>query len=311
MQKKIIWPEGKKFAFTVFDDTDRATADNIRDIYLLLSDLGIKTTKSVWPLKGPGKPKIGGDTCENADYLKFMLELQAKGFEIGLHNVTYHSSLREETLRGIEKFKQLFGHYPLSLANHAGCDESIYWGDYRLTGINKFVYNMLQRNRRKGQFRGAVEGDKYFWGDACKEKIKYVRNFVFQEINTLKVCPFMPYHDPARPYVNYWYASSDGQDLQQYNKCLSEARLDQLEEEGGACIMYTHFGVTFLNDGKLDPRFKFLMERLARKDVWAVPVSTLLDFLLKTNGHHDITPSERTALERKWIWQKIKSGGRG
>ncbi|NLO91153.1 MAG: hypothetical protein GX410_04080 [Elusimicrobia bacterium] len=62
-------------------------------------------------------------------------------------------------------------------------------------------------------------------------------------------------------------------------------------------------------DGKLNQRFRFLMERLARKDVWAVPVSTLLDYLIKVNGHHDISAAERNRLERKWIWHKIRIGG--
>ena len=36
----MLWPDGKRFAFTVFDDTDRATLDNVREVYALLADLG-------------------------------------------------------------------------------------------------------------------------------------------------------------------------------------------------------------------------------------------------------------------------------
>ena len=39
--------------------------------------------------------------------------------------------------------------------------------------------------------------------------IEQVRNFVFSDINTLKSCPYMPYQDPTKPYVNYWFASSE------------------------------------------------------------------------------------------------------
>ena len=60
--------------------------------------------------------------------------------------------------------------------------------------------------RRQGKFRGHVEGDPYFWGDLCQARIKYYRNFIFRNINTLKCCPFMPYHDPQKPFVNYWFA---------------------------------------------------------------------------------------------------------
>ena len=68
MNKKIQWPEGKDFAFTIFDDTDLATLENVNEVYSLLSDYGFRTTKSVWPLKGDKKQKIGGTTCEDPKY---------------------------------------------------------------------------------------------------------------------------------------------------------------------------------------------------------------------------------------------------
>ena len=55
----------------------------------------------------------------------------------------------------------------------------------------------------------------------------------------------MPYHDPDRPYVNAWFAASEGADVTAFNRCLSEEHQDRLEAEGGACIMYTHFASGF------------------------------------------------------------------
>jgi hypothetical protein len=241
VRSRISWPGGKSFAFTVFDDTDFATFENVGEVYSLLTDYGFRTTKSVWPIRGNREPICGGATCEDQDYLEWVINLKNSGFEIGYHNATFHSSLRGETIRGINKFAELFGHYPQSMANHAGCQEAIYWGNYRLTGFNEFIYNVLTRYRNDKVFRGHIEGDKYFWGDICKEKVKYVRNFVFSDINTLKVCPIMPYHDPKRPYVNYWFASSEGPNVEAFNRCIAERNQDRLEEEGGGCFMYTHF----------------------------------------------------------------------
>ena len=68
----------------------------------------------------------------------------------------------------------------------------------------------------------------------------------FPEINTLRACPIMPYHDPQRPFVNQWYASSEGANCASFNAMLTEAAQDRLEAEGGACIMYTHFGHGFV-----------------------------------------------------------------
>ncbi|MBC8487888.1 MAG: hypothetical protein H8D45_17810 [Bacteroidetes bacterium] len=308
MNKWVRWPDGKDFAFTVFDDTDFATLKNVKEVYSLLSDLGFKTTKSVWPIRGNRKPLIGGSTCEDPEYLKWILELKDNGFEIALHNVTFHSSIRENTIKGLDRFYEMFGYYPKSMANHADCEESIYWGNYRLTGFNEILYNIFLRNKHKGIFRGHIKGDKYFWGDICKKRIKYVRNFIFSNINTLKSCPFMPYHDLQKPYVNYWFASSEGPDVNSFKHCISEKNQDQLEYEGGACIMYTHFASGFYNGSSINPQFKSLMVRLGKKNGWFVPVSTLLDYLLEKNGGHIITKSDRKRIERKWLLHKLNVG---
>jgi hypothetical protein len=305
MTNRIQWPDGKQFAFTIFDDTDLQTVDNVSAVYSFLSDIGFRTTKSVWPIRGSNSPEVWGATCDDDQYLKWVLDLQQKGFEIALHNVTHHTSTRAETAHGLETFHRLFGHYPYSMANHDGCNESIYCGDSRLTGINQVVYKLLHLNKYKGMFQGHVESSPLFWGDLCREKIKYVRNFAFGDINTLKQCPFMPYHDPARPYVNYWFASSEGPVITSFNSMLSEDNQEKLGTEGGACIMYTHLACGFLENGQINQRFRRLMERLGRMNGWFVPVRTLLDHLLEVRGPHNLTDRERNSLERKWLLHKI------
>jgi hypothetical protein len=191
------------------------------------------------------------------------------------------------------------------MANHSPCEESIYWGDRRLTGLHASFYNLLLRNKHKDVFKGHVEGSSFFWGDLCRERVQYVRNFVFGEINTLKACPEMPYQDPARPYVNYWFASAEGANVESFVETIRENRMDRLAEEGGACIMYAHLAYGFFKNGRLHPRFKALMERLARMNGWFVPVGTLLDHLLEQKGPHQLADRERRRLERRWLLHKI------
>jgi hypothetical protein len=306
LSRRIRWPEGKQFAFTVFDDTDWTTINNGPEVYRFLYDLGIITTKSVWPLKGEQAPMVGGATCEDNDYLKWIQELKGQGFEIALHNATYHSSRREQAIAGLEQFRAFFGEYPKTHANHVGCEDSIYWGDARLSGSNKLIYNLLTRFRNKEKFLGADPKSEFFWGDKCKEHIKYVRNFVYSDINTLKACPYMPYFDEQRPFVNYWFAASEGAYCHPFCKTISEKNQDRLEEEGGACIMYTHFGhVDYCRDGRLNSDFRRLMERMSRKAGWFVPVSVLLDHVQQARGHHVISSRERNRLERKWLIERI------
>jgi hypothetical protein len=118
----------------------------------------------------------------------------------------------------------------------------------------------------------------------------------------------MPYHDPLREYVNYWFASSDGATIERFNGCLCEKNQDRLEKEGGACIMYTHFAFGFCKGKSINSRFKFLMERLSKKNGWFVPVSTLLDYLLEMKGSYNIDDKQRNNLERKWLFYKITTG---
>ncbi len=308
MTDRVTWPDNKDFAFTVFDDTDLSTLENTRPVYSFLTDLGFRTTKSVWPLKGSAVPRVGGATCEDPEYLEWVLLLQELGFEIGFHGATYHTSSRADTDSGLDKFRELFGNYPRSAANHTGCYESIYWGSNRLSGVHKLAYDLLTRYRQHNRYFGHVTDSALFWGDLCHERIRFMRNFSFRDINTLKCCPAMPYHDPQRPYVNYWFASSEGAKLESFINCISESSQDRLESEGGACIMYTHFACGFARDGRLDRRFISLMERLASKRGWFVPVETLLDYLLKTRNTHDLTTSERARLERRWLRSKLITG---
>lgn len=252
MIPKMEWPHGKDFAFTIFDDPDFDTVETTAAIYSFLADLGLRTTKAVWPIQGNGNPKVGGITCENERYLEMVLNLNKNGFEIAFHNATHHTSTREQTADGLEAFRRLFGHYPASIANHSGCQENIYWGSARVSGVSRILYNILNlsANEKTTVSQGHLEGSPLFWGDLCREKIKYVRNFVYGDLNTLKACPVMPYHDPARPFVNYWFAASEGPSIRSFNELISEDRQDRLVGEGGAGIVYTHFANGFLEKGK-------------------------------------------------------------
>lgn len=308
MPPTIEWPEGKRFAFTVFDDTDEATLENVGPVYAFLRDLGFRTSKSVWPIAGDQEPILGGSTCEDDDYRRWLVQLKAEGFEIALHNATYHDSPRDDTIRAFDRFKEIFGSDPASLANHTSNAEGIYWGTDRVSGVRAFFYNVLTRFQRVGHFRGHCEGDPLFWGDLCRARVKYVRNFVFSDINTLAACPLMPYHDPIRPYVNYWFASSEGGTLDSFNRTIGEANQDRLEEEGGACIMYTHLAKDFYCGGQIEPRFRQLMERLAKKQGWFVPVAELLDYIQAKQGHHELTSRQRAAMEWKWLRHKVLVG---
>jgi hypothetical protein len=303
----LCWPGGKRFAFTIFDDPDGQTVEDGKRVYGLLGDLGLHTTRGVWPGAPVRTPNSGGATCADQEYVRHTQALQAAGFEVGYHNHTKHSSTRSEIIAGLAAFWDYFGHDPSAMANHYNAD-AIYWGPARLTPRVRGMYVVATAGRTTSRHFGHVPGHESFWGDVCRERVRYCRNFVYSDINTLAACPWMPYFDPSKPFVNAWYASTEGSNVERLLHALTEANQDRLEAEGGACIMYTHFGHGYVEGGKLQARFVDLMRRLRRKDGWFAPVSVLLDYVRSHRGVTQLAAGQRRRLETRWLCEKVLRG---
>jgi hypothetical protein len=282
------YPDGKEFAFTITDDPDYSKVDETLRIYEFLENLGFRTTIGVWVLdnkhgsgEGGSLTNTRGLTTNNDKYLRYLKALKIKGFEICLHTVGPGNDLREETSKGYESFKEQFGEYPKINVNHANNLENIYWGKDRFSNI---FLRILYGLKRKGT-EGHVEGSKYFWGDICRSKTKYVRGLVADEINTLSVNESMPYHLNDKPYVRFWFGCSNGFNCITFNALISDSNIRKLVSERGTCIVYTHFAYGFINRaGNLDASFKEQITKISRLNGWFVPASVILDrFLLLRN----------------------------
>jgi hypothetical protein len=304
------FPGNKSFAFSIFDDTDNSTLENIRPVYRLLRDLGFRTTKSVWALDPAPEARFGGSTLQDREYLDYVQELQRDGFEIGLHNVRSGSAPREIIQQGFEEFRSRIGDNPRCHANHSDNRENIYWGSSRLSrAAAKFLYNLRNGYGLRGYFQGDTPDSGYFWGDLCKLHIRYVRNFVFNEINLERINPTLPYYDPGKPFVNFWFSSSEGGNVSKFCHTLHESNQDRLQAESGICIMYTHFASGFASGDATHSLFTRLMRRLSKLNGWFVPVTELLDFLQREKaGRNTIPAGERAAMENRWIRYKMRVG---
>lgn len=308
-QHRIEWPGNASFAFTIFDDTDRATLENNRAVYGLLEQLGLRTTKSVWVRDGASPASIPGITCDDAGYLEWLQKLQQSGFEIAWHNSTWETSRREATIAGLDRFRDLFGHDPASMANHAENEEGIYWGAARLSGWRRAFAGRLLFPVR---FSGHDPASPLFWGDLCRERIRYVRNFTFSGIDTLADCPSMPYHDPSKPFVSRWFSASAGADVREFTELIDPANVDSLEQSGGACIVYTHFGKGFVGDSGVDPLFRERIESLASRKGWFPTVTGLLEYLESLRPQIPVlSPRERAKMEARWLRDRIRHSLRG
>lgn len=300
------FPDNKKFAFTIFDDTDLSTVKNIAPIYRLLTDLEMRTTKSVWPLATVPGGKYGGCSLQDPEYLKFVLELRDAGFEIALHNMRNHHCSRAVVEEGFAEFRRLVGNYPRAHANHSRNRENLYWGAARFN-VLKPVYATVAYFTGERRFEGHLPATEFFWGDLCHQHVDYVRNFAFREINLDRINPTMPYHDPAKPLVKHWFSSGDAADPESFCNLLSEANQEKLESERGVCILYTHLACGFVENGRVHPRVEELLRGVARRDGWFVPVSRLLDHLRQQRLPGCIPSMELLRMELRWAWERATS----
>jgi len=303
----LAFPGGKRFAFTIMDDTDVATVENVRPIYQLLDELGLRTTKTVWPVGCPeGSPDFGtSETLEDGPYLEFVLGLRARGFEIAYHGATMESSRRERTQRALGRFRELFGAAPRVYANHAYNQENLYWGVERLDDpLLRALYARVE-GRPVGYYQGHLPDTPWWWGDMAGQ-LTYIRNLTFSNINVRRVNPSLPYTDPRRPGVPWWFSASDAEDAAAFNDLISPAAQDRLEREGGVCIVATHLGKGFCEGGAVHPETRRLLARLAGKPGWFVPVGELLDWLRTTRGERTYLPAgEWRRMQWRWAWDLL------
>ena len=54
--------------------------------------------------------------------------------------------------------------------------------------------------------------------------------------------------------------------------------------EGGLCIVYTHFASGFVKDSGVHDEFKTKITKLASMDGWFAPASEILDYVISQKG---------------------------
>ena len=303
------FPDNKRFAFSILDDTDDSTLQNVKPVYDLLRKLGFRTTKTVWPLNCPEGSRIffAAETLQNGPYLDFVRCLAADGFEIAFHGATMESSRRERTIQALEFLKSEFGYYPRLFCNHGHNRENLYWGYRRFQTAGLRQLARATRREPAHYYSGELEGSEYFWGDLCKKYIRYVRNFTFNKVDLLAVDPFMPYRLSETTYVNYWFSTADAPDVYAFNRLLSNEAIDVLERKQGVCIVSTHLGKGFVKNGNLNPETANILQYLAGKAGWFVPVSDVLDYLLKVRNSSNAGLSRymRLKIETRFLFDKM------
>lgn len=291
-----------KFLFSIVDDTDDSTLENTRPIYDFLYENGIYITKTVW-VYPPRDNHSSGDSLQRPEYLEFIREIRDKGFEIGMHGVGSGVFKREEILEGLEEFREKLGEYPRIHVNHSYNPDSIYGGYKRFNWPFSWIVRSIYK-QYAGVFQGEIEGSENFWGDKHKELIRFSRNHEFAGLNTSRYDKYMPYRDPRRTeYANYWYSATFAPNQWVFNHVLTPQAVKKLEQQRGACILFTHLGY-YMKDGRIDPGFRERIKLLAgNPSGHYLPVSGLLDILAEERREKGQEPYPLLPLYAKFLME--------
>ena len=303
-----MYPQNKDFIFTIFDDTDVSTFENIKPVYDFLYSIGMLTTKSVWPLGyDEGYSDFAGsNTLEDKNYAEYIKKLSALGFEIAFHGASMESSRRGKTIEGIKKFYDVLGFFPRSYAAHAGNRENIYWGEERFQfNIFKQIYRLLNP-KKSNYYSGGEKKSPYYWSDIYQEHFDYTRTFTYHNINLLNIINKLPYRIKSRPILNSCFFTTDADNVEEFNKLLCIKNQNKLVKERGICIISTHFGKGFVKDNELHKETKYLLAKLATRNGWFVPVSVAMDFLKNRGKNGYINDFALFILEFKWFLHTVK-----
>jgi len=303
----MTFPEGKRFAFSIFDDTDVATLNSIRPLYDLFTDLNLKTTKTVWSLDFDGKSSfLGSDTLQNATYAAYMQELARRGFEIGFHGASMESSIRLHVERSLDIYRETFGEPPSIYAAHSHNRDNLYWGAARFSSrLWRAIYTRLNKEPAD-YFQGHDYKSPYFWGDLAKQHIKHMRSFTFSDVNLLNLKQPLVYKSAATPWINRWFLTCDADNVEEFNALLNPKNQEKLESEGGICIISTHLGKGFVDKNGVNPKTKHLLTQLSRRNGWFAPVSDILNHYVDQKGLCQISKWRLFLLEAQWLLDSVR-----
>ena len=169
----------------------------------------------------------------------------------------------------------------------------------------RLLGTLVERFGERRSYYGHVVGSPYFWGDLCREKFRFVRNFAFRTLDSGAISPHGPYKLDSTPWVNYWFSTADAPDVRAFNRLVTPAALDRLREERGVCILSTHFGKGFVRNGRVDPQVEDTFRYLATQPGWFVTVSEVLEYMLSRRAEHTLATWDQWKLETRHVADRL------
>ena len=204
----------------------------------------------------------------------------------------------------------IFHHDPLTAANHTGVEESIYWGDAHdyPDGGHSFTTS-LRGSATAGKYRGHVEGEQVLLGRSLPARNQVLPATSPSGHQHPEGVSFMPYHDPAKPFVEP-LVCIERRTRRAMVQSLPGRNAPGSPGARGRGVHHVH-PLRQPIRRKPPPRQpvpRTTNETAGKKTAGICQMTTLLDYLLKLNGPHQITDSQRSPARRKWLWEKMFTG---
>ena len=241
MRSKLMYPGNTEFAFTILDDTDDTTVENGRPVYDLLTELGIRTTKTVWTYDAAPEnrgPYFAGETISSPEYLKWVHQLNNIGFEIAFHNATMGPSVRKETISALDFLENEFGKTVRLHCNHGQNRENLRWGINRYNSfVLKKLFGVVAKIISFPTFDGDNPDSPYYWADIAAERLSYIRAFTFRRLNCMDIPPGRPFRDSKNQISPLYFNTADAPDIMAFNKLVNPVTIDRLRKQGGWAIV--------------------------------------------------------------------------
>ncbi len=285
---ELRWaPHPYRGGFCITDDTDTADLESVRIVYDFMDSLGLRATKTVWvfpPEEPSGIPALPasitrGVTLADPAYLNYCRTLASRGVEIALHGATAGNNRRELIQRA---FAMMDANFPPASTYicHAKNADNPYWQEKAVArGPLALALRLYARGHHCS---GEDPASPYFWGDLCRQRLRYIRLLRTRRINTLAANPSMPYFEREKPLVPGWFSATK----RSFREATSVEALDDLERDWGVCVLYQYMCRHVDNStGRVLAAFAAGAQRLAaRERVWMDTTTRLLDRLRLIQG---------------------------
>ncbi len=279
-------PSKYKFAFTIVHDADSAYSKRLQPLFDVFTHLGLRLTVSAfafwasWARQGAiwdewktaegmipiDRPK-SVPLCDPTE-LDFYRALEAAGHEIALHTPSETSSTRDEVIAAFSEFEKWFGHPP-----------------------HVYVEHSSKSNKDALCNEGANEESPYYCLDLLRSYAPWIwvdRIGALRHTTDQKEFELLPNDSFANAYAESRYGLSktfrrtgrwNAPGGNGFLECYTPNAIDQLENDEGTALVYTH-----LDDGWLDPTTNAMrsdirqrLESIATRPGWFAPASVILD----------------------------------